>query len=44
MTAMYRNELVRIVSICGDKAKIATKRGLRWAHIRDLVMPPGGAP
>jgi len=31
---------VQIVSTKGAKAKIATTRGLRWAHLRDLVTTP----
>lgn len=42
MTARWRGELVRVVSIdhARGKAKIATARGLRWAHLRDLVTTP----
>jgi hypothetical protein len=38
MTALYRNELVRIVAwnACRTKAKIVTARGLRWAQRSEL--------
>ncbi len=38
MSAIYRGETVRIVSWHrnGQKAKIATKAGLRWAQRREL--------
>ena len=36
MTAIYRGEIVRVLHIRGTKAKIATKRGLRWAQLREL--------
>lgn len=36
MKARYRGETVRIVSIKGHKAKIATARGLRWAQLSEL--------
>jgi hypothetical protein len=40
MTARYRGELVRIVSWHpnGTKAKIAMKRGLRWAQLHELEL------
>lgn len=38
MTAIYRGELVRIVSLHATKAKIATKRGVRWAQLRELEL------
>jgi hypothetical protein len=36
MIAIYRGETVRIVSVHGTKAKISTKRGLRWAQLHEL--------
>jgi len=38
MIALYRGELVRIVSwhSSGQKAKVATSRGLRWAQRSEL--------
>ena len=38
MTAIYRGEVVRILAWHkrGQKAKIATKCGVRWAQLREL--------
>lgn len=38
MKAIYRGELVTIVHwhASGAKAKVATRRGLRWAQRREL--------
>lgn len=40
MSAMYRGEKVRIVSIKGHKAKIVTMRGVRWAQLHELELLP----
>jgi len=36
MIAIYRGETVRILHISGKKAKIATRRGVRWAQLHEL--------
>ena len=36
MTALYRGETVRVLHIKGTKAKIVTRRGIRWAQLREL--------